>query len=153
MSSPRKLVIDTNVWLDWLVFDDAGIGPIKRAVDEQRAEIFIDDACAFELETALGYSLRKKIMSIEERAGLLAECRRIARPVEPATADAAGSLPRCRDKDDQKFLELALACNADYLITKDLMLLELTRRKVKRTPFGIVTPAGFAKEVRVRTVD
>lgn len=139
-----RLVLDTNVWLDWLVFNDAGIAPIKRAVDEQRAEIFIDDACAIELESVLGYSLRKKIMSIEERAGLLAECRRIARPVDTTVADAAGSLPRCRDKDDQKFLDLALACNADYLITKDLMLLELKRRKVKRTPFGIVTPKEFA---------
>lgn len=28
---PLRLVLDTNVWLDWLAFDDAIIGPLKNA--------------------------------------------------------------------------------------------------------------------------
>ena len=50
-------------------------------------------------------------------------------------------LPVCGDPDDQKFLELARACGADFLITKDRELLVLARRKIRRAPFGIVTPA------------
>lgn len=39
-----RLVLDTNVWLDWLVFDDPAIAPVKATVVEGRAAVFIDDA-------------------------------------------------------------------------------------------------------------
>lgn len=141
---PLRLVLDTNVWLDWLVFDDAGIAALKSAVLAAQAEIFIDDACARELATVLGYPLRKEIMSADAQAACITECMRAARSFT-ACADLphAAPLPVCRDADDQKFLELARACGADFLVTKDLLLLELARRRVRRPPFGIVTPAQF----------
>lgn len=141
---PLLLVLDTNVWLDWLVFDDAGVAPLKAAIASAQAEIFIDDACAAELAAVLAYPLRKQILAAGAQAACLAECRRIARSVqthEVAESLDSAALPVCRDADDQKFLELARACRADYLVTKDLLLLELARRKVRRAPFGIVTPA------------
>jgi uncharacterized protein len=139
---PPRLVLDTNVWLDWLVFADAGVAPITIAAASALVEIFIDDACAQELALVLAYPLRKKILTAEEQAARMAECRRIARVSEPAATPVdATLLPKCRDADDQKFLELARACRADYLVTKDKLLLELARRKVRRAPFQIVTPA------------
>jgi len=36
-----RLVLDTNVWLDWLVFDDPSIATVKAAVATKRAEVFI----------------------------------------------------------------------------------------------------------------
>jgi putative PIN family toxin of toxin-antitoxin system len=142
-----RLVLDTNVWLDWLVFDDAGAVPIKAAVASAQAEIFIDAACTDELAAVLAYPLQKKILAADAQAACLAECRRVARTIEPApvvTTSPDHALPVCRDADDQKFLELARDCRADFLVTKDLMLLELARRKVRRTPFAIVTPAQLA---------
>lgn len=137
-----KLVLDTNVWLDWLVFNDAGIAPLKDAVAAARAEIFIDTACTAELASVLAYSLRKKILSADEQATCMRECRRATRMLETALdAPPAYALPVCRDADDQKFLELSRACRADFLVTKDKQLLELARRKIRRAPFGIVTPA------------
>src|SRR5690242_21540920 len=50
-----RLVLDTNVWLDWLVFGDPSVAAIKAAVAANRAEVFIDAACEAELERALGY--------------------------------------------------------------------------------------------------
>jgi predicted nucleic acid-binding protein len=47
-------------------------------------------------------------------------------------------LPVCRDPDDQKFLEAALAARADFLVTKDQALLELAQRV---SQFRILTPA------------
>ena len=143
---PLRLVLDTNVWLDWLVFDDAGVAPLKSAVAGAHAEIFIDDACAAELAAVLAYPLRKQILAADAQAARMAECRRIARNViacAGAEFSAGNPLPVCRDADDQKFLELARACRADFLVTKDLLLLELARRKVRRAPFRIVTPAQF----------
>lgn len=147
MSPSLRLVLDTNVWLDWLVFDDPGVAPIRQAVRQRHAEVFIDAACADELQAVLAYKLRKTMLSAEEQAACLAECRLVAQPVTRTSVGAPDALPKCRDADDQKFLELAQACRADYLITKDLLLLELNRRKVKRTPFAIVTPQQFGDEV------
>jgi putative PIN family toxin of toxin-antitoxin system len=150
---PLRLVLDTNVWLDWLVFDDASVMPLKAAVDRGGAEIFIDDACAGELTAVLAYPLRKQILCVGVQAACIAECRRIARAVtSQAAADvpAADPLPKCRDADDQKFLELARACRADFLVTRDLLLLELARRKIRRAPFAIVTPAQLAPALAAR---
>ena len=50
-----------------------------------------------------------------------------------------GRLPRCRDADDQKFLELAATAGADVLVTKDRELLRMKRG----LPFRVLPPAEF----------
>jgi len=138
-----RLVLDTNVWLDWLVFDDPSIAPIKAAVEAKRAEIFIDAACEAELERALAYDFgRKRTLDPAGRDACLALCRRVARRIDPAVPGAEGAqLPACRDPDDQKFLEAALAARAEFLVTKDRALLDLAMRAL---PFRILTPGDFA---------
>jgi putative PIN family toxin of toxin-antitoxin system len=142
--SPLRLVLDTNVWLDWLVFDDPGIAAIKAAVEGKRAEVFIDAACEAELERALGYDLgKKRTLDASGRNGCLALCRRVARRIDSAVTEAErAQLPACRDPDDQKFLEAALASRAEFLLTKDRALLDLARRV---THFRIVAPEAFEK--------
>src|SRR5258708_25102223 len=138
MTGPRA-VLDTNVWLDWLVSDDPSTAPIKAAVAASRAEVFIDAACDAELERALGYDLGKRAVDI---AACIAECRRVARRIESPVPEAERArLPACRDPDDQKFLEAALAARAGFLLTRDRALLELARRPA---PFRILTPKGVA---------
>ena len=147
MATMLRLVLDTNVWLDWLVFHDAGIAPIKAAVTNGQAEILIDAACEQELARVLAYPLRKHALDAGSRATLLAECRSVARMLEPGERENATShppLPVCRDADDQKFLELARACRADVLVTRDRELLRLARKKLRPAPFRIVTPVQFA---------
>lgn len=133
-----RLVLDTNVWLDWLVFDDSGVAALKAAVGTGTATVFIDAACLDELQRVLAYPLRKAALDEAQRAACLAACRALAQFVD--TRPAPG-LPRCADPDDQKFLELAAAARADALLTKDLALLALARRPA--LPFHIMTPARF----------
>jgi len=136
---PVRLVLDTNVWLDWLVFDDAGIAPIAAAVAAGRAEVVIDDAVEAELARVLGYPFKDRALGPDEQAKRLARCLAVARRAEGMRdADAVKRLPRCGDPDDQKFLALALACDAAYLVTKDRALLDLAGRK--GLPFRIVEP-------------
>ena len=138
-----RAVLDTNVWLDWLVFDDPATAPIKAAVDAGRAEVFIDAACEAELERALGYDLGKRTV---DAAACIAECRRVACRIESPVPEAErAKLPACRDRDDQKFLEAALAARAGFLVTKDRALLELAPRVAA---FRILTPEGFAGAFR-----
>ena len=133
-----RVVLDTNVWLDWLVFDDPSVAPIRAAIAAGRAEVFMAAACEAELERALGYDLGKRTVDI---AACLALCRRVARRINsPAPEAERARLPACRDPDDQKFLEAALAARAGFLVTRDRALLDLARRA---GPFRIVTPEAF----------
>lgn len=136
-----RLVLDTNVWLDWLVFADPAIAPIQRAVAAQRAAVYIDERCEAELARVLAYDLGKHSIDALAQAACLAECRRLALRIEMA-APSMVQLPQCRDPDDQKFLEAALAARADILVTKDQALLELSRRV---QPFRILKPAEFGQ--------
>jgi putative PIN family toxin of toxin-antitoxin system len=141
-SAKLRLVLDTNVWLDWLVFGDPSIAPIKAAVAAERAEVFIDAACEAELERVLAYDLGPRTPGAAARGACLAECRRVAHRIEsPLPQAERARLPLCRDSDDQKFLEAALAARAEFLLTRDRALLELARHPV---PFRILTPEGFA---------
>jgi len=138
-----RLVLDTNVWLDWLVFRDPSVAPIAAAVAAGRAEVLIGAACEAELERALGYDLGRAV----DVAACLAECRGVAKRIESVPAERA-VLPACRDPHDQKFLEAALAAGASFLVTKDKELLELARRD--SLPFRIVTPQALLAEERKR---
>lgn len=145
---PMRLVLDTNIWLDWLMFDDPGVAPIKASVASGDAEIFITGACEQELERVLAYPMRKAPLAASVQLGCLAQCRQVTRrfdaPALPQGTSLAGyKLPVCKDADDQKFLVLARDCRADFLVTKDRDLLVFARRKYKYLPFRIVTPAQF----------
>ena len=52
-------------------------------------------------------------------------------------------LPRCRDRDDRKFLELASRGNAEVLVTGDAALLDLAGR----VAFAIERPAGLRERL------
>ncbi|MEK6243131.1 MAG: putative toxin-antitoxin system toxin component, PIN family [Pseudomonadota bacterium] len=139
---PKRIVLDTNIWLDWLVFKDASVFHLQNAVSDGRAEVFIDAACEAELERVLGYELGKHTLDAAAQAACLAESRRIARRIDTAVPEAErAQLPKCRDPDDQKFLNAALAARADCLVTKDHALLELARRT---RPFRILNPRKFS---------
>jgi predicted nucleic acid-binding protein len=151
-----RLVLDTNVWLDWLVFDDPAVAPVKAAVAEGRAAVFMDEAVEAELVRALAYPFGTKSLDAQAQAAAIARCLRIARRDEgPSTSLRTGGgmkdeerpLPKCRDPDDQKFLELALACGAAFLLTRDEALLELARNKARPLPYRIVTPGELAAEL------
>lgn len=132
-----RVVLDTNVWLDWLLFDDPAVAPLRAACDAGTVEVLIDAPCEAELERVLGYRFYGETLSPEKQAACLDECRRVAKKVE-ADGRNVGRLPVCRDPDDQKFLELAAAARADALVTKDDALLALADRGLA---FRIVKPA------------
>ncbi len=138
-----RLVLDTNVWLDWLVFAEPAVLPVRDAVAGFRAAVYIDESLEAELARVLAYDLGKHSIDAAAQAACLAACRRVTLRIEaPAPEALQVPLPLCRDPDDQKFLEAALAARADFLVTKDQALLELARRPL---PFRILTPQAFAQ--------
>jgi putative PIN family toxin of toxin-antitoxin system len=134
-----RLVLDTNVVLDLLHFDDPAVAPLRQALRNGRAACFGNAAVRAELAHVLSRP-QFKIVADDQRR-ILAEYDALALPCEVA---AGGILPPCRDPDDQKFLELARAARADLLVTKDKALLALARQSA-RLGLRIVTPAGAAR--------
>lgn len=135
-----RLVLDTNVWLDWLVFADPGIASLQTAVAAGDAEIIINADCEAELVRVLGYPLQKWTLDADRQAACLAACRAVARKV---ATSCAVTLPACTDPDDQKFLELAAGAQADYLLSRDQAVLALAHHRPP-LPFHIVSPEIFA---------
>lgn len=135
-----RLVLDTNIWLDWLVFDDSGIKVLQKMVAAGEAEIVINADCEAELLRVLAYPLQKWTLDADRQMHCLAACRAVAHMVETS---CIGGLPACADPDDQKFLELAAGSKASYLLSRDRALLALTHRRPP-LPFHIVTPETFA---------
>jgi len=129
-----RLILDTHVWLDWLVFDEPTLAGVRAAVSEGRAEVVIDAACRAELERVLAYPLGRSV----DAAACLEQCDKVAIRIDPVAVEP---LPACRDPDDQKFLTLAAASRADCLVTRDRELLRLARRLERR--FAILPPAAF----------
>ena len=135
-----RLVLDTNVVLDLLHFDDPAVAPIRRALRAGKAACVGNASCRDELARVLSYPQFR----IPEHGArrILEEYAALVLPCESAGADLP-PLPLCRDPDDQKFLELAQAAKADLLVTKDKALLALAK-KAARLGFRIATPAGAA---------
>lgn len=139
-----RLVLDTNAVLDWLLFRDKGFAPISAAIDSGAAVALTDDTCLEELRRVLCYPEFK--LDEARQAELMAKYRQHVRIVEvsgAATTDAdriaSIGVPRCKDPDDQKFLELASRHSA-ILVTKDKLLLQLARRVAKGGRFLILRP-------------
>lgn len=134
-----RLVLDTNVWLDWLVFADPGIQPLQAMVAAGDAEIVINADCEAELLRVLGYPLQKWTLDAGQQIACIERCRAVVHMVETPCAII---LPHCADPDDQKFLELSAAACAHYLLSRDQALLALARHRPS-LPFHIVTPDEF----------
>ncbi len=63
------MVPDTQVWIDWLVFDDPSTLALRAAAE--RGEIVIDAACQAELARVLAYPLGRRSLDEAARADLL----------------------------------------------------------------------------------
>lgn len=132
-----RLVLDTNVVLDLFHFADPTAAPILAAIEAGRACCFADGAGLDELSRVVGYPEFR--MSPAVGTALVERYRGITALVEPGEVP---KLPQCRDRDDQKFLELAMRSQTDLLVSKDKALLKLKGRT--KLPFRIVTPAAAA---------
>jgi predicted nucleic acid-binding protein len=138
-------VLDTNVMIDWLVFREQSIVPLVRDIESGRFACLGTAAMRAEFAAVLGRS------PLAERCGDLGLA--LAR-WDGAVARYAGQVPahpvlRCRDGDDQPFVDLALAAGARWLISRDKDLLALARsaRRLGLTilrpqDWGLATPAA-----------
>ncbi len=137
----RRVVLDTNVLVSLYVFADSRFAQLREKIESGEWQALTNDACFNEFRRVLAYPMfaladagqRRALDAYDANVTRLAGC-------ESRQAAIIASLPRCRDRDDQKFLELARDSAADWLVTGDKALLRLARRDLLRGLFRILTP-------------
>jgi predicted nucleic acid-binding protein len=120
------IVLDTNVVLDWLVFGNPQCTALAAALG------------AGELRWVATRPMRDELAHVLQRGHLDGWAPDLAtiwahwdrHCLELPSPDPAAPLGRlrCSDPDDQKFIDLALACRARWLISRDRAVLKLARR-------------------------
>lgn len=140
MTSTLNLVLDTNTVMALWHFDDPALRPLEQAIAAGSFVLFSRDDALEELRRVLAYT---QFGIAPARQQQLLDAYRARVCCTAAPTDAAAALPLCRDRDDQKFLEIARDAGATHLLTRDKLLLKLTRHRVLRDRFQILTPERF----------
>ncbi|MEJ2804355.1 putative toxin-antitoxin system toxin component, PIN family [Comamonadaceae bacterium PP-2] len=138
MSSPPLIVIDTNVVLDLFIFSDTLARPLRAALEAEQFSWMATESMRTELERVLAYTHllpRMAFYRLQAQDVLDAfdrHCRIV--PVAPSVPVV------CKDRDDQKFIDLAVQ-HRSLLLSKDRAVLKLRRRLEK---LGVHTAPALA---------
>ena len=111
-----QIVLDTNVLLDLIVFKDPSMNCISSQLENKNIDIIINKNCKQEFIKVLNYkNLREFFPKIGEHIKIIESVTKEVR-LKSTNHISYSSLPKCKDTDDQKFLELALTSNAKFLL-------------------------------------
>lgn len=139
--SAQAVVLDTNVVLDWLLFDNPDGKTLNAAL------------CGGELRWIATAAMRHEFAHVLVRGALDRwnpdptalqgqwdrHCTELASPLPTSPVPRF----RCTDPDDQKFIDLAASHGGCLLLSRDRAVLKLAR---KLLPLGVrvVTPSVWA---------
>ena len=118
-------VIDTNIVLDLWLFEDPATEPLRAALQSGRISHLATASMRDELERVLTYPhlIKRMVKSHIEAQDILMRFDEHCMAAEPAAKAAC----TCKDPDDQKFIDLAVA-HAVPLLSKDAAILCMKKR-------------------------
>lgn len=137
--NPKLVVIDTNVCLDLFVFNDPRWSIILKGLKKGSIIAVTRDDCRQEWLAVLHYEHLP--INDDTRLHMIEIFDELISCITPAEKNYI--LPKCSDKDDQKFLEIARDAEVETLITKDKALLKLARKTKLAGYYSIETPESF----------
>ncbi|MBU3657085.1 MAG: putative toxin-antitoxin system toxin component, PIN family [Rhodocyclaceae bacterium] len=141
-----RLVLDTNVVMDLFHFNAPPLAPLMAAIESGAVICLANDRTLTELARVTGYPQFK--LDDAGRHRLYEAYRSRITLTGYAVPQGAPKLPKCRDPDDQMFLELALVSNANMLISRDNLVLKLAKARNRPCPFAILTPEQALQRLR-----
>ena len=122
---PQAWVIDTNIVLDLWLFEDPSTIPLRAALQSGAISHLATDSMRDELERVLTYPhlIKRMAKSNIQAPDILNRFDEYQLAAEPAAKAAC----TCKDPDDQKFIDLAVA-HAVPLLSKDKAILCMKKR-------------------------
>ena len=122
---PQAWVIDTNIVLDLWLFEDPSTIPLRAALQSGAISHLATDSMRDELERVLTYPhlIKRMAKSNIQAPDILNRFDEYQLAAEPAAKAAC----TCKDPDDQKFIDLAVA-HAVPLLSKDNAILCMKKR-------------------------
>jgi predicted nucleic acid-binding protein len=138
---PQIAVLDTNVVLDWLLFGNPQCVTLQQALTSSALRWVATAEMRDELTQVLGRGHLDRWQPDLALLGSQWEKYCIEVPAPPPASHATRL--RCTDADDQKFIDLALACGARWLLSRDRAVLKLARKAQARR-LTIQTPSDWA---------
>lgn len=159
VDSTLLAVLDTNVWLDWLVFDDPSCRALAGSVAEGRVRISASAAMRAEFahviaRDTLALDGRRQTDCLQRFDALCGPWPHddsalgiVGGRAPGAGGSAAAAVPallRCTDPDDQMFIDWAVARSARWLLSRDKALLALARRAARLRPLWIGRPVDWS---------
>jgi uncharacterized protein len=119
---PPRVVLDTNIVLSALVFAQGRLAPLRLAWQQTLCHPLVSGTTIVELMRVLNYPKFK--LTHDEQQELLGDylpyCTTVKMPAKPPAT------PPCRDPFDVQFLELCITGKAEYLVTGDQDILNLS---------------------------
>ena len=123
--APRTVVLDTNIVLDLFIFADPQVAAIRTLLAGGRLRWIATQVMRDELERVLDYAHLQPRMQFY---GVTAQDVLAAFDAGAQRADVAPRAPwACKDTDDQKFIDLAVA-HRTILVSKDKAVLCMRKR-------------------------
>ena len=141
MSSAVRVVLDTNVVLSALVFRGGAAGQVRLAWQRGLLLPLASTATVQELVRVLAYP--KFRLSPAEQVELLADYLPYAKTVR--IPQPPPTVPECRDALDLPFLHLAVAGEAQLLVSGDRDLLVIATEFERNNACPIVSLETFCK--------
>jgi len=118
-------VLDTNIVLDLWIFDDPRTQGLRQALSQGRLRWIATASMREELRRVLGYT---HLVARMAQSNQTAEAVLQAFDAQATLREDAPKAPCiCKDADDQKFIDLAVAHRA-LLLSKDAQVLCMRRR-------------------------
>ena len=119
------VVLDTNIVLDLLLFQDPATLPLRAALDAHGLQWIATVPMRDELARVLTYPYIVKSLAHHQRSAADVLAGFDARAQLTAVASRTSAV--CKDPDDQKFIDLAVAHRA-RLLSKDKAVLCMKKR-------------------------
>lgn len=133
MRTRQRVVVDTNVLISRLLVADSVPADAVRLARKDGL-LLVSDATIYELAEVLSRRKLNRYVPLRDRQRFLRELSRIAEFVPIIQV-----VRECRDRKDDKFLEVALNGRADVVITGDADLLKMDPWR----GISILTPARY----------
>ena len=145
-----EAVFDTNTFLQAAASENGPADACWQFVEQKKVNVFVTEAILSEVEDVLNrpkIRLQFSRLTVEHTENMLRtfrnQCQFIDNPVVVFELR--------RDNDDAKFVDLAAATGASFIVTRDRDLLDLMDESGVCNKFPalkIVTPVGFLEIVR-----